>query len=37
MPLLAQCFVYNLGNNEITQEWDKNQKNLFDPNNDLIA
>ncbi len=33
MPLLAQCFVYTIGNFEITYEWDANQNKLLDPEN----
>lgn len=36
MPLLAQAIVYEIGNFEILQEWDKNFKNILDPKNKVM-
>lgn len=36
MPLLAQAIVYEMGNFEILQEWDKNFKNILDPKNKVM-
>lgn len=36
MPLLAQCFIYQMGNMEMVGMWDANYKNILDPSNKVM-
>ena len=36
MPMMSQAIVYQLGNLSISYVWDKNQKNILDPKNNII-